>query len=320
MTNPVDADDEIRSLFLGTMPERAEEIDAISQNVSYRRGGDRPGLHLEAAAFAGQGLVTLTDRTMQQFWLIAFLGWQALREQSGFVIGFMLQGLPYDPGIVNTNSGSDEVMGYVDRLGVALQELRAAEPGIMPWPEGVPRFTPDLSELRDEEDRAAYDLGCFACAFALLHETRHAILCAEGGQGGGISEEAECDRYAIGLLLDRCDEYSDRCGDDRLMVRRKRAMGVFLGLVIILESTEREQRSRPTTHPSLSDRIDQLLVAVERLDLPPNDHFWIYSVSVLLSKLRREDRPPSPIGYRTFRELFLSTFNYMGATDTRFRR
>ena len=66
-------------------------------------------------------------------------------------------------------------MTHVDRLGRALADLRSADAGAAPWPADVPQLTPDLSGLRDVEDRTAYELACFAGSFLLLHETCHAL-------------------------------------------------------------------------------------------------------------------------------------------------
>jgi hypothetical protein len=121
-------------------------------------------MHLEATAFFGKGLVVFTDRTLQQAWLIAYLAWRTLHEQSGFVIVSLLN-----------NAKEDEFMTHVDRLGRALADLRSADAGAAPWPADVPQLTPDLSGLRDIEDRTAYELACFAGSFLLLHETCHAL-------------------------------------------------------------------------------------------------------------------------------------------------
>jgi hypothetical protein len=60
------ADDEVRGLFLGAMPERASDIAQLLETVQYERANDRPGMHIEATAFFGKGLVVFSDRTLAQ--------------------------------------------------------------------------------------------------------------------------------------------------------------------------------------------------------------------------------------------------------------
>lgn len=86
MSEPTNANEEVAALFLGTMPERASEVAGLLETVQFERATDRPAMHLEATAFFGKGLVVFTDRTLQQVWLITYLAWRTLHEQSGFVI------------------------------------------------------------------------------------------------------------------------------------------------------------------------------------------------------------------------------------------
>ena len=164
MNDHSNADEDTKALFLGAAPERHADIEELLRTVEYKRANDRPALHLEGTAICGRGLVVLTNRTMQQIWLIAYLSWKTLHEQSGFVIVALAKKLPYDTSLYEKN---DRYIGQVDRLGNALSDLQTADSGSNPWPSDVPRLDPELSELRDEEDHAAYDLGSFAAAFVL---------------------------------------------------------------------------------------------------------------------------------------------------------
>ncbi|MCL4677181.1 MAG: hypothetical protein KJ017_01150 [Alphaproteobacteria bacterium] len=301
MNDHSNADEDAKALLLGTAPERPADVEDLLRSVEYKRAHDRPALHLEATAFFGRGLVVLTNRTMQQIWLIAYLSWKTLHEQSGFVIVALARKLPYDTSLYKKN---DRYIGQVDRLGQALTDLRTADAGSNPWPSDVPRLDPDLSELRDEEDRAAYDLGCFAAAFVLLHETRHAIKRAQGDEYGGVAEELECDRYAITFLLDRCDQYAGQNNYEPIRVLRKRAMGVFLGLAVTFESTELGLWLPSDSHPSAYVRIQQLVRIVEANITDPNDDFWLFATCVLLSKARRDNQIHGTIPFQTTRSLF----------------
>jgi len=115
MNHKTNADDDVRALFLGTAPERPEDIAKLLETTQYERAHDRPAMHLEASAFFGKGLVVLTNRTMQQVWLIAYLTWRTLHEQSGFVVVSLIKNLPYDV----RGHEHDQFTANVDHLGRA---------------------------------------------------------------------------------------------------------------------------------------------------------------------------------------------------------
>ena len=317
MTNPIDTGEEVKQLFHGAMPERIDEVDALVEKISYQRASDRPGFHLETVSFTGAGLVALTDRTMQQIWLISYLAWQALREQSGFLIVFQARGKPYDLRAAGIDISNDHLASKVDRLSCALGALRDADSGQLHWSTDVPKLTPDLAELRDEEDRIAYDLGLFATAFALLHESCHALKPIDGIAYGGVSEELECDRYAFGMLLGHCDQHAAFKKYNPMLLRRKRAMGAFLGLIVILESTSLGLSAESLTHPPFHDRVQMFTEVAECLELSKNDDFWIFATCGLISKLRREDLLPSTVDFDSFRDLFDSMLVYCNKSKYR---
>lgn len=304
MTNQTSANEEVKALFLGTMPERPGDVAKLIETVQYERASDRPAMHLEAAAFFGKGLVVFTDRVFQQVWLIAYLAWRTMHEQAGFVIAPLLDGKPYASYRPGVSASEDKFMAHIDRLGLALVDLRSADAGTMPWPRDVPRLTPDLSELRDKEDRATYDLACFAGAFLLLHETCHALKRARVEPYGGVSEELECDGFAIDQVLNKADAYAAQNGHTTADVVRKRAMGLFLGLIVILESTERGLWAPSQTHPPLQARVQQLLAKVEPILTDTDEPFWVFSTCALLSKLRRQGRLPESMVFTDVRDLF----------------
>lgn len=303
MSDDFDPTRETRALFVEVAPERTARIDELLQDVQYEIASDRPAMHLEATAILGKGLVVFTNRALQQVWLISYLAWRTLHEQSGFVIVALIKKLPYDLLIMRVEG--DEYTDRVDRLGEALAALRNAEDSL-PWPDDVPKLTPDLSTLQDEEDVAAYDLARFACTFILLHETCHALKRIDSTPETGIEEEIECDRFAIDFLLSGCDKYAEQHGYDKVKVRRKRSMGVFLGLAVIFESTEYGLWSPSETHPSIYMRLRLVFNAVDPLMPDPDDPVWVYACCMLLSKMRRDRKLPGTIPFTSCRGLFLA--------------
>lgn len=308
-----DAAADVRQLFYGAIPERRSEVDSLFERIAYRRADDRTGFHLESLSFDGAGLITLTDRTMQQIWLISYLTWRALHEQSGFLIVFQAQGKPYDLAETGIDLATDNAASTVSRLTKALQSFRDAESDQLEWPIDVPILTPDLRHLRDDEDHLAYDLGLFATAFVFLHEAHHTLLRVDGVPYGGIAEELECDRYAIKMLIEECDRHAEIKKYDVVLLRRKRAMGAMLGLIVVMESTDFGLSQESATHPPIGDRIKLMVEAADRLELDANDDFWIYATCSLLSKLRREARLPQTIPFTTFRSLFIIALDHLSA-------
>ena len=122
---------------------------------------------------------------------------------------------------------------------------------------------------------------------------------------GGVTEEMECDRFAIDFLFDGCAEYAQKNNHAAVDVQRKRAMGLFLGLAVILESTEHGLWLPSVTHPPLYERLKQLLDVVGQGFSDPNDPFWVFAACVLLSKLRRDGRRPLVIDLKSCRDLVL---------------
>jgi hypothetical protein len=303
MTNgdSLDADELVKALLLATVPERSVDILKILQDLEYKQVQDRPALHLEATSFFGRGVVVFTGRTMQQMWLIAYLAWQTLREQIGFIVVSLIEKSAYRTAIFARN---DKYISNVDRLDRALRELRIAEIGSNPWPADIPKLDPELSELRDVEDRTAYDLACFSAAFVLLHETSHAIRRAQGEDYGGIAEELASDKFAQDFLLLGCAEYAKQSGQPVAKILKKRAMGAFLGLAVTFESTELGLWLPSDSHPSVYERVNQLVRAVEPHFPDPNHDFWLFATSVLLSKARRGGKLPETLRFQTTRELF----------------
>jgi hypothetical protein len=305
------ADGDVRALLLGVAPEQSEEIGRLMRTTQFERAHDRPAMHLEASAFFDKGLVTLTDRTMQQVWLIAYLTWRTLHEQSGFVIVSRVFGLPYD---IRGNE-HDAFTQDVDRLTDALMRLREAGENAKvedhPWPSDVPRLDPTLSNLRGVEDRAVYDLACFGCAFLLLHETHHAQKRLRNEAPGGLAEEMECDRFAISFLYDGCEQYARQHNHSLIEVARKRAMGLLIGLSVVIESTERGLWSPSESHPPVYDRIRQLLDFVGATFTDPDDPFWVFATCVMLSKLRRAGRIPTLIDFDNCRGLAVELLGLM---------
>lgn len=309
--DPSKADVEIRNLFTDAIPERPAEVEALLSQIDYRMAMDRPAFHLEATAIMGRGLVVFTPRTMRQIWLIGYMAWQCVREQSGFIAGFLAQGRPYDLSAPDVGDAGVQVAARIDRLGAALRTLRDAQAEQdAEWPADVPIPPEPPAEFADIEDQAAYELACFALSFVMLHESWHALERIAGRDYTGRDEERACDSYAAHLLVDQVHDYATSKSydpDQTQSVIAKRAIGVFLGLVIILESTEIGLREPTENYPAWTERARAMLAIVEPFLTDENDNFWVFSTSVLLSRLRRDGIDVGSVHYESARQLFFQT-------------
>jgi hypothetical protein len=288
---------DIKALFLGVAPERATQIDEIfdRDRISYVRANDRPGVCMQS----WNNVVLYNDRTVQLFYLASFLAWQALIEQSGAVVGLYILNKKYDYREVLKEPSRAEFEQKVDALGDALAKLSSAQDmDIATWPMEIPRPAPEGPS--DVEHRAAHELTLFALAFALLHETRHAIFAVNQNPPGGIAEERACDDYAFGFLMDEAGLYAADSQFPIDKVKTKRAMGILLGQTVILEMTPQELWGSSSTHPPIRERFGAV---IDRLNLPPWDDAYVYASSLLLSKLRRSKKNLGEIPFSSPRDL-----------------
>lgn len=306
--DPSIADNQVRSLLFEASPERSTELELIVNLIDFRIGGDRPGFHLEASAIMGRGVVVYSPRTMQQVWLISFLAWQCVHEQSGLIIGFLLQRRPYDAAAHDVGHAGVEATRRIIRLSEALRQIRDLhnrdEGG---WPNDVPLPRRSCAEFVEVEDRAVCEICCLASAFIFLHECHHALERVAGRDYAGREEELACDGYAARFLLDRVECFAvsrnytlTQAGTAKI----KRAIGVFLGLVLMLESTEKGLRGPTDSHPAWTDRVRAILAIIENTLNDNDGHFWVFATSIMLSHLRRQGIDIGVAPYGSARELF----------------
>jgi hypothetical protein len=307
-TLPEEADVETRNLLFDCVPERRSELEVLVAQIDFRRARDQPAFILEALAFGDRGVVRFTDRTMHQAWLISYLAWKALHEQLGFVVGFLMQGRPYDLTSPDVGAAGIAAAITIDRMSDALRALRAADSGAGSWPADVPQLT-ETNEHLNEQDHAAFELVCFGMAFAMLHECHHVFERIACHPYTGPTEEMAADAYAAHFILDGVAETAAANSWDVTTLTEKRAIGVFLGLVLVLESSEAGLREPTETHPAWTARIRQLLQVIEQLNLPQDGNFWIYATSFLLSRARRERIEIRQLAYRNVRGLFFSALD-----------
>ena len=247
------------------------------------------------------GVVLYTDRTMQQIYLVSHFAWRALIEQSGAVLLFQLANQPYEYGRLGGTPSQREAEQAVDAVSKVLSTLRAVESmDQVPWPETLPQPRPENLPFRDVQQQAVYEIALFALAYIVLHEIRHAMFVHDSNSPDKVSEERECDQFALQFLLDGVEACARTHRYEPARVLSKRAMGVFLAQVVIAEVTPFHLWGDETDHPKV---IERFRAAIARVNLPVQDAAWMYACCFLLVKLRQLDRHEARIPFSSYLDL-----------------
>jgi hypothetical protein len=207
--------------------------------------------------------------------------------------------MPFNRDEVAGARGQAEADAAFDQLLAQSRAFRdAAGIDTLPWPQGVPEPSED-NQFSNAQDKAAYDLLCTAGAYIFLHEIQHVRFEKEGNKPADPRvEEFACDRFAQRFLLDKVDvKQSDESGEN---IRAKRALGIVVAIVLILEVTPAESWAGSNMHPPVSARVKCFL---ENLQEPMTEWFWISLASFLAAMCRSRGRLPAQISFSSAREL-----------------
>lgn len=287
------AEDAIRLLRAAT-PERIGEVERLITLAGFHEASDGPGFKFENVF----GQVMFSNRSIMQVYLISFLAWRTLQAYSGLIIYLLYKGLPLDVNHASSLPGQAAADEAVNKLASSLAAIRQAYSTLdVPWPAEVP--PPAIERHADAEHQAAQEISLLALAYILMHEIHHIALAQINEATGDWAEEHKCDEFARQMLLRDVDSYSASCGDDRDMVRNKRAMAIALANVIYAEITPKRLWAG-SDHPPIADR---LLANYKEWPTDPNGHAWIYMSSALIAQLRRRGVPIGQIEFKTAREL-----------------
>jgi len=99
--------------------------------------------------------------------------------------------------------------------------------------------------------------------WAMLHEIKHCICqqdgdsSTDGDMEAKHAEELRCDAYATSFVMNGVTDYANRSGEDRSLVKRKRATGIYFAafaLALLSHGAWTESES----HPSIESRIEAI--------------------------------------------------------------
>ena len=291
----------VQCAIRGAVPERLIELeDFWSRYAPYCHvQEDRPGFYIEAGPF---GLVLFTHRTMLHVWLLGFVAQKAFFSYSGIIQYCRVNRTPIDLAQISSLAGQSQVNAEIDSILDNIIELSKSETlDEFGWPNGVPR--PEGGKPKDVHGQMFFDLACMASAFIFLHEVRHIQFRTDGHEElNRVQEELECDKFAIGFMLDQAREYAQTQSLDANLVETKRAMSIGLACLLPLVVANPETWYGTRTHPPVQMRIQTL---VDKASFPDNDWLWNYLSSISLALLHFHNREVPLLRPKSDKQLFL---------------
>lgn len=254
-----DANEEVKNLILGVVPERKEEFLELWNRYSPnpRIVDDNNGFRLEAGAY---GIIQFEHKSLAQIWLFAY------------IVQLFFKNICEGRSI-------DEVYNLNQRLLSYLSDLFSCTTiEDFNWPKEIPKPSYNYKRNdKDDNEAMAFDLCCMAGAFFFLHEFSHLKINHEQSILSIHEEEFECDNFAVEFMLSRVLNYAQSQNYDvsqTSIVKQKRAMGIILGLAFILKTTKVKDWYGTESHPSVIDRIKKVL---ENLNYSEDlEAFWKY--------------------------------------------
>lgn len=283
----------ILHLLRGAVPERADEISSL-----WRQYG-----HAVEVAPSAKGVTMNADATRIQFdtktidffWLLSFSAWRAIEVYSPALVLATATGMPLDQALgVDAERGQYE-FDYRQRIASAQSLIAAEQTADIAWPVGVPEPTADRERLGDVQHMAAFDLVALALAFALLHEFRHVMFCADKSAPSTLpEEEIACDTWARDFMTTGLAAYAKKHGHDFAQVQQKRAMGIALAAVIIHAMTPTHAHWGNRQYPPIAERLTAM---ISGYNLPAGSSFWPFTACLLIALGRQENRPLDIVAY-----------------------
>ena len=287
-------------LIRAAAPEREGELA-----TAWGSGESRMQLTDEARFDIGAwfGFIQLTEGALRQIWLLGYAAWRAIVAYSGIIALLVLCRLPFVRDEVAGSHGQAQADAAVDELLAKARAFRVAtDLDAEAWPKGVPEPS-EKNEFDNAQDKAAFDLLCIAGAYFFLHEIQHVRFEREGNKPPNPrDEEHACDRFAREFLLGNIDAYARSTGEPADKVMAKRALGIAVAKVLIMEITPAEQWPGSESHPSVGQRVREFLA---NLRDPMPDYFWISVASFLAAVCRTRGRLPERIEFNTPQQLAL---------------
>lgn len=274
-------------LLRGAVPERADEISALWRQYGHavEVAPDTKGITMNADATR----IRFDTKTIDFFWLLGFSAWRAIEVYSPALVTMSWTGMPLDQALnIDAERGQFE-FDYKQRIASAQSLVAAERTADISWPSDVPQPTADRDGLCDSQHKAVYDLVALALGFALLHEFRHVMYCADSSAPSTLpEEEIACDVWARDFMMSGLASYAKEHGHDYVQVQQKRAMGIAFAAVIIHVMTPTHAHWGNRQYPPIAERLTAMMSGYS---LPADSSFWLVTACLLIALMRQENRP-----------------------------
>jgi hypothetical protein len=296
-----------REMIRSGAPEREAELSEVWEKYApeFLYSGDAPGFVLEAGPY---GSLRLTDRTLCLIWMFGHIAWKTLYLYSALIHVYSGTGEPFDVDDIEKDSEHKGLNTEVGRLLDKFHEFKSADSIFdCEWPASIPEPA-HRRPTDDDEQTAVFDLVGKAMVYVFLHEIKHIQFSSDSGEKpeDQVEEEMKCDEYARSFLFDEVAKYSEMSGDDLHKVISKRAMAVALASFLIFELTPAAARYGSESHPPVIDRIRHVL---QFPSLSPDDNYWLYLGSILMTKARLEGAKITPFQFSSRKQFCESVFD-----------
>jgi hypothetical protein len=268
----------------GGVPERRDEILALWEryNPEVIDVQDAKRITLNAT----KDRIKFNAKAMEVFWLTGFSGWRAIECYSPHVIVSAASGQPIETIIQDDEGLADVELAYRERRAAAQTLIDAVDSAGAPWPPDLPRPNACRDAFDDAQYKAAYDLACLAVAFTLFHEFRHVMLDRDNKRHQDLrEEELACDVWAREFMTAKVAVYAHDHDHEYHEVLSKRFMGFALAALILHEITPFWDHGGNEAYFSVAARLQTIL---DNTPLPDDDHFWVFSASLLIGIFRQK--------------------------------
>ncbi|MDE0333192.1 MAG: phage exclusion protein Lit family protein [Nitrospinae bacterium] len=294
----------VLNLMFGVTPERRHDIERLwrKYNPQVIIAPDTCRIALNVT----KDRIAFSMKTIDVFWLIGFSGWHAIECYSPHVVCSYCQNQPITALIRDDEKLADVERDYKERRKSVESLISATNSHDISWPPDLPRPSADRDAMEDLQYKTAYDLTCLALGFALFHEFHHVMLDLDGQRPDDRKEEEmKCDVWAREFMTAKLATYAIEKGHSYQEVLRERSMGFALMVLILHDITPVWGHGGNQEYFSLADRLSAIL---SNTSLPDDDHFWIFTSSLLISVYRQKHIPVcfDPMSPRALTDTLLS--------------
>lgn len=303
MTSPLSSRTIVLHLVRGAVPELADDLSGLWVELGHEV--EVAPSNTGATMNATGKRIKFDTKTIDLFWLMGFAVWRAIELYAPAVTFATCTTATIDELLNNDSDRPQLEFDYKQRIVMVAELLKAGTTDDIIWPSDIPKPTDDRDGLKDDQERAVYDLVCIALAFAILHELRHVMFRKAGAAPEErYEEEMACDTWARMTMTRSLAEFAKANGNSFAEVEQKRAAGIALAAMIIHAMTSPTLRWGNDEYPPIADRLTAMIAGYHQ---PDNSNFWFYTACLLVALMRQEHRTLdiSPSSYRDLVEVLL---------------